>query len=71
MAFVPDDAADVPGKEACDAIYCSGAGVAKLTQPNGSVRDGIPLDIGWNPIGAKRIWETGTTATIDAIGWYD
>jgi hypothetical protein len=61
---------DITG-EPCDAIHCSAAGTATLTQPGGSVRTDIPLDVGWNPISAVKIESTGLTATIDAIGWYD
>jgi hypothetical protein len=50
---------------ACRAILVETAGRLKLTQPDGTARDNVPMIVGYNPLGASVIDApgSGTAAT--------
>ena len=66
-AITPDDSNDL-AHMALGFVLGGSGGVVKLTTATGDVRTTKDLPAGTYPIGAIRIWATGTTATeITAI----
>ena len=57
----PSNTTDLPGGF-CHGLLVGTAGVATLTEPDGTVRTGVPLQAGFNPIQARRVRATGTAA---------
>lgn len=67
--YVPvtkDDANDLPNG-LCKGLLVGTPGTANLTTHNGTARDGIPLQAGFNPIRALRVRTGGTAADIVAL----
>lgn len=58
--------ANLPGGT-CRALLVGTAGTANLTQADGTERDGVPLQPGYNPIVCKQIRLGGTAADIWAL----
>jgi hypothetical protein len=56
-----NDDDDLPGG-VCRALLVGSAGTADMIDASGIERTGVPLQQGYNPIGAMRI-KTGGTAT--------
>lgn len=59
--ITPDDDNDLPGG-VCRALLVASAGTVNMTDASGGEHEGVPLQQGFNPIGARRI-RTGGTAT--------
>ena len=59
--ITPSDDDDLPGG-VCRAILVGAAGTANMVDAGGIERTGVPLQQGFNPIGATRI-KTGGSAT--------
>ena len=57
----PSNTTDLPGGF-CHGLLIGTAGVATLTEPDGTVRTGVPLQAGFNPIAALRVHASGLTA---------
>ena len=56
------DTVNLPGG-ACRSLLVGTGGAATLIAPNGSLRTAVPLQTGYNPIGALRVFSTGLTAS--------
>ncbi|MGB0084214.1 MAG: hypothetical protein WBP94_02415 [Rhodomicrobiaceae bacterium] len=61
VPITPDDDNDLP-EGACRALLVGTAGTADLIDASGAERTGVPLQQGYNPIGALRV-KTGGSAT--------
>ena len=66
VPITPDDDADLPGG-VCRALLVGVAGSANLVDASGAERTGVPLQQGFNPIGAARIKTGGTAADLWAL----
>lgn len=67
--YVPvtkSDAADLPDG-VCRALLVGTEGTANLHQPDGTVRENVPLQQGYNPLGARRVKLGGTADDIWAL----
>lgn len=64
--ITPDDGEDLPGG-VCRALLVGTAGSADLIDASGTLRTGVPLQQGFNPIGAQRILTGGTAANLWAL----
>lgn len=51
----------------CRSLLVGTAGTANLTQADGTERDGVPLQVGYNPIVCKQVRLGGTAAGIWAL----
>lgn len=63
---VTPDPGDLPGG-VCRALLVATAGTANLTQEDGTDRDGVPLQQGYNPLKVKRVRAGGTASGIWAL----
>lgn len=61
ITITPSDTADLAAP--CWAIYVGGAGAIKLKTLRGTVVTLTDVPVGVLPVGASRIYATGTTAT--------
>lgn len=61
VAVTPNDGADLAN--VCRALYVGVSGDIKLTTPEGTVLTFKNVPAGVFPVGAKRVWQTGTTAS--------
>ncbi len=64
--ITPDDESDLPGG-VCRALLVGSAGTANLIDASGTEHSGVPLQQGYNPLGARRIKTGGTAANIWAL----
>ena len=62
----PDDETDLPGG-VCRALLVGTAGTANLVDASGTERSGVPMQQGFNPIGAARVMTGGTAANLWAL----
>ena len=60
------DTVDLPDGT-CRALLVGAAGAANLIDPDGTLRPDVPLQQGYNPLGAKRVKTGGTADNIWAI----
>ena len=67
VAVTPSDSVDLTDGY-CSAICIAVAGDLKITDIEGNAVT-LTLPVGWHPIGAQRIWATGTTATGITAGY--
>jgi len=51
----------------CRCLLVGTAGTAKLMQPNGTIRDDVPLQAGYNPLEVKQVMLGGTASNIWAL----
>lgn len=61
VPVTPDDDNDLPGG-ICRGLLCEAGGLADLHDENGTLREGVPLQTGYNPLKCSRIL-TSTAAT--------
>lgn len=66
VPVTPDDGNDLPGG-VCRALLVGTAGTATLIDASGAERSGVPLQQGYNPIGARRVKAGGTAANLWAL----
>ena len=59
-------AGDLPGG-VCRTLLVGTPGTANLTQEDGTPRDNVPLQQGYNPIVCKQVRPGGTAADIWAV----
>ena len=66
VPITPDDDADLPDG-VCRALLVGTAGTANLIDASGAERTGVPLQRGYNHIGASRVKTGGTAANLWAL----
>lgn len=66
-AVTPSDAADLA--TVCRALYVGSAGALRVTLAGDSAPVTLAAAAGWQPIRARRVWATGTTAADIVAGW--
>jgi hypothetical protein len=66
VPIVPDDDTDLPDG-VCRALLVGTSGTANLVDASGTDRTGVPLQQGFNPIGAVRVKLGGTAANLWAL----
>ncbi len=62
----PDDGNDLPGG-VCRALLIGSGGTVNLVDASGAERTGVPLQQGFNPVGAQRVKTGGTASDIWAL----
>lgn len=67
VAVTPSDAVDLADGW-CSAFCIAVAGAVKITDILGNDVT-LTLPAGWHPVGARRIWAAGTTATGITAGY--
>lgn len=58
--------ANLPGG-ACRGLLVGSAGTANLTEPDGTQRDNVPLQVGYNAVQALQVRLGGTASDIWAL----
>jgi hypothetical protein len=66
VPITPDDDADLPDG-VCRALLVGTGGTVNLVDASGAERTGVPLQQGFNPIGAARVKTGGTAANLWAL----
>jgi DNA-binding beta-propeller fold protein YncE len=67
VEVTPDDNTDLA--IATRSIYVGNSGNLKVTMVDGNTVTFVNVPVGWHPIGARRIWQTGTTAATIVAAW--
>jgi hypothetical protein len=66
VPITPNNDSDLP-EGVCRALLVGTAGTAVLIDASGVERTGVPLQQGYNPIGAQRVKTGGTAANLWAL----
>jgi len=61
IPVVPNDSADL--EREASALYIETGGDMKITTSRGIARTCVVADFSTLPVGVRRVWATGTTAT--------
>jgi len=66
VPITPNDDSDLPDG-VCRGLLAGTAGTANLIDASGIERTGVPLQQGFNPLGAQRVKTGGTAANLWAL----
>lgn len=66
-AVTPSDSVDLPHYSS--ALWISVAGNVKFTTIKGATLTCSNVPVGWFQCRARRVWSTGTTATVENAVW--
>ena len=66
VPITPDDDNDLP-EGTCRALLVGTAGTATLVDASGGEHAGVPLQQGFNPLGARRVKTGGSAANLWAL----